>query len=158
MKRKTLTIMFIAAFCLASIGSIFGQSRQMYSWTDEDGVVHFSDQMPEGQDIKVIDIPEPAQEPASSPYQPVDAAADAAAEPSAAQIRREELAKSRQKRAEEQALNDAECAAKRAEVERLEPHRRVFFTNEKGETERMDDVVRTERVAEAKAFIRDNCN
>ena len=126
----------------------------MYSWTDEDGVVHFTDQRPEGQDIKVIDIPDSAPEPASNPYQP----ADAAAEPSAAQIRREELAKGRQQFAEEQAARDAECAAKRAEVERLEPHRRVFFTNDKGETERMDDVVRTERVAEAKAFIRDNCN
>jgi len=55
-------------------------------------------------------------------------------------------------------VNDAECAAKSAEVAELEPHRRVFFTNEEGETERMDDVERTNRVAEAKAFIEKNCN
>jgi hypothetical protein len=33
----------------------------------------------------------------------------------------------------------------------------VFFTNEAGETERMDDVERTNQVAEARAFIEANC-
>ena len=42
-------------------------------------------------------------------------------------------------------------------MDRLEPNRRVFFTNEQGETERMDDVARTNRVAELKAQIAKNC-
>jgi hypothetical protein len=33
----------------------------------------------------------------------------------------------------------------------------VFSTNEKGETERMDDVVRTDRVAELRDLIGNNC-
>ena len=53
---------------------------------------------------------------------------------------------------------DAECAAWQAEVDRLEPNRRVFFTNEAGETERMDDVERVNRVAELKQQIATHCN
>ena len=55
-------------------------------------------------------------------------------------------------------MKSAQCAAWQAEVDRLEPNRRVFFTNEQGETERMDDVERTNKVAELKSQIARNCN
>ena len=76
----------------------------MYSWTDENGVVYFSDIKPEGQEAQSRVIPQG-----------------------------------------------------QAELDRLEPHRRVFFTNEKGETERVDDVERANKVAQLKAQIAKNC-
>ena len=154
MLKANLYLALTAVFCLAATGSVFGQSKQMYSWTDENGVVHFTDTRPEGQEVTVHDIPESEQQAAGSPSGQVDPAG----EPSLAQQKREEMARKREETQAAQAVNDAECAAKRSEVEQLEPHRRVFFTNEQGETERMDDVERANRVAEAKAFIEKNCN
>ena len=126
----------------------------MYSWTDENGVVHFTDSRPEGEEVTIHDIPD--SEPQSDSDLPGQN--EAADETSLGQQRREELAKSRQESQQVQGLNDAECAAMRAEVQALEPNRRVFYQNEEGETERMDDVERANRVAEAKAFIEQNCN
>ena len=86
----------------------------------------------------------------ASPYQ-------GASQPSAAQQRREEIARNTEAAKAKQAARAAECAAWQTEVDRLEPNRRVFYTNEQGETERMDDVARTNRVAELKAQIARNC-
>jgi len=167
MIRAILYFSATAIFCMFVTGSAFGQSKQMYSWTDENGVVHFTDERPAGQEVTVHDIPESDPSTVASPSEQVDVAnepslaqqrVDVANEPSLAQQRRDEIAQRRQEIQAEAAVNDAECAAKRAEVAELEPHRRVFFTNEEGETERMDDVERTNRVAEAKAFIEKNCN
>jgi len=154
MIRAILYFSATAIFCMFVAGSAFGQSKQMYSWTDENGVVHFTDERPAGQEVTVHDITDSEPSTVASPSQQVDVAN----EPSLAQQRRDEIAQRRQEIQAEAAVNDAECAAKRAEVAELEPHRRVFFTNEEGETERMDDVERTNRVAEAKAFIEKNCN
>jgi hypothetical protein len=146
-----LAITIISSLCLTSTAS--AQSRQMYRWTDENGVVHFTDERPAGQEVTIIDIPDSEPPAAASPAVPTDEAN----EPSLAQQRRDEIAQRRQENREQAAVLEAECAAKRAEVEALEPHRRVFFTNEEGETERMDDVERTNQVAEARAFIEANC-
>jgi hypothetical protein len=54
-------------------------------------------------------------------------------------------------------MTEQNCSAWEAELERLEPSRRVFYTNEEGETERMDDVARTDRVAELKSLIDRDC-
>ena len=153
MNKVFLLLATIIISCLCIVATASAQSRQMYSWTDENGVVHFTDERPAGKEVSVIDIPDSEPLAAASPALPTDEAN----EPSLAQQRRDEIAQKRQENREQAAVLEAECAAKRAEVERLEPHRRVFFTNEEGETERMDDVERTNEVAEARAFIEANC-
>lgn len=153
MNKVFLLLATIIISCLCVSTAAYAQSKQMYSWTDENGVVHFTDERPAGQEVSVIDIPDSEPSAEASPAVPTDEAN----EPSLAQQRRDEIAQRRQENREQAAVLEAECAAKRAEVERLEPHRRVFFTNEEGETERMDDVERTNQVAEARAFIEANC-
>lgn len=140
----------LASLALAQAGDAFSQDQKMYQWTDQDGVVHFSDMAPEGQDVQARDLPEDLAPATASPYQ-------GASEPSAAQQRREEIARNTEAAKAKKAARAAECAAWQTEVDRLEPNRRVFYTNEQGETERMDDVARTNRVAELKAQIARNC-
>ena len=53
---------------------------------------------------------------------------------------------------------DGECEAWQVEVGRVEPGQRIFLANEAGETERMDDVERVNRVAELKQQIATHCN
>jgi hypothetical protein len=74
-----------------------------------------------------------------------------------AQQRREQLAADRQKRKEAQAETAALCEQNQQLLERLEPARRVFYTNEEGEEVRMDDEQRVGLVAEAKDFVDKNC-
>ncbi len=152
--RKTTIVMIAAMFSMACLFSAPAWAQQMYKWTDENGVVHFSETPPQGQDAEVSDIPEGAQPMGQAPM----------SEPapgdmhSVAQERRDELAQKRQQSQAEAAIRDAECAARRAEVARLEPNRRVFYEDASGETVRMDDQVRVDRVAAAKKFIQENCN
>ena len=135
---------------LLCCGTAAAQETRVYQWTDENGVVHFSDSKPEGQNVEEQTLTAPPadvgeiQQPDSAPG-------------SLAQERREELARKKQAARAEQAANEARCAEWQAEVDRLEPNRRVFFTNEDGETERMDDVERTDRVAELKEQIGRHC-
>lgn len=147
-------------FCLAVPAAAQEGSRQMFSWTDENGVVHFTDQRPPGQEVTVIDIPASSTQPASNLPQGEGPAVDRSnpsEQLSPADQRREEMATRRAEILAAREKNAKICAEKRDEVARLEPNRRVFFTNEEGEVERMDDVVRTDKVAEAKAYIDANC-
>lgn len=148
--RRPLAIM--AAALLVAIGLPAAVvATEVYTWTDEDGVVHFSDREPIGQGARVEDVPDQAPPDGPSPY------AEAEAGSSAAQQRREEIESKARESQAQQAQNEQNCRAWQAEVDRLEPNRRVFYTNEQGETERMDDVERTDRVAELKALIAQNC-
>jgi hypothetical protein len=132
------------------------EAQKMYKWTDENGVVHFSETPPPGQEVESSDIPAGAERLGQAPSMlSPDADADTQ---SVAQQRRDELAQKRELAQAENSALEAQCAAEKAEVERLEPHRRVFYTDENGETVRMDDQVRVDRVAAAKQFIRENCN
>ena len=151
--RTRLSIVLVVSAGI--IGAAGLQAKEMYRWTDENGVVHYSDQKPAGQqDYETGHVPDAA--PAAAAGAAV--AAPAADQPSVAQQRREEIAQQKREAREARAQRETECAAWRAEVERLEPNRRVFFTNEAGETERMDDVERVNRVAELKQQIAQNCN
>jgi hypothetical protein len=153
MKMSQGLLMTAVVLTLAMTGPL-AEAQKMYKWTDENGVVHFSATPPPGEEVESTEVPPGAEKLGQDP----STLAPASDMPNEAQQRRDELAQKRdQARAESQA-REAQCAAKRAEVERLEPHRRVFYTDENGETVRMDDQVRVDRVAAAKQFIQENCN
>ncbi|NCF61830.1 MAG: DUF4124 domain-containing protein [Gammaproteobacteria bacterium] len=151
MIRQAIILTVILFVGLGAVATTKAQGQQMYSWTDENGVVHFSDTRPEGQQVSEQMIPNDPQPAADNPYQQVEN------QPSIAQQRRDEIAQKSQQAQVNQAVYSAQCSSWQAEVDRLEPNRRVFFTNEEGETERMDDVERTDRVAQLKNQIAKNC-
>ena len=145
-KRAT----FLCVFLMLAGGL---QAQEMYKWTDENGVVHFSDKKPAGVDVKAQNVPAGPPLQGANPY-----AQPEGNNTSPGQQRREEIASQSQQAREKSAALEAQCAELRSEIDRLEPNRRVFVTNEKGETERMDDVARAGRVAELKSQFARNCN
>ena len=151
MKTSSLCASFVAILCLSIFSDVEAQDKKMYSWTDENGTVHFTDTRPEGQDVQETSISQEPPSVAANPYQEVDTG------PSAAEQRREEISRKSEQNQINQAVNSVECSSWQAELERLEPNRRVFYTNDEGETERMDDVDRTNRVAELKSRIANSC-
>ena len=48
-------------------------------------------------------------------------------------------------------------ATNRVRLERVEPNRRIFYTDESGENVRMDDDKRIALVEESKDFLTKNC-
>lgn len=143
----------VAFVACISAGAASAQSQEMYQYTDENGTVVFTDQKPVNQEVKTQAIPSGPAPQGDNPY----ATATSPGEPSPAELRREEISKNKQQAHQDQAMSQAQCTAWQAEVDGLEPHRRVFFTNDEGETERMDDVVRVNKVAELKGKIAANC-
>jgi hypothetical protein len=142
-------------------------AKEIYKWTDEDGVVHFVDTPPANDSGQVVNI-ENASSPGTaganlqneeigSRSAPPAASGDPEAPKSAAQQRREQIAKNRKERREAQAEMDRMCQKHRKRVEQMEPARRVFYRDEKGEEIRMDDNLRIGLIEESKEYIAKNC-
>ncbi len=165
----------LAVCLLAVVGSVSAQGTQLYTWTDENGVVHYVDTPPDNPKAVSIDAPE-AYRPGSADAYPqenadevdaMDMPADDSA-PNAdssengaasyADQKREQMAQKREARRKAQDERMKNCARARQQRATLEPSRRVFFTNDQGETERMDDVERVRLVEEAKAEIAKYCD
>lgn len=144
------------------------RGSEVYTWTDEDGVVHYTDAAQAGRAAAIVEVegagrpgptdaaPAPAPE-AAAPAGDADAeAADEIKTP--AQERREKMARERSERLAAQAENDRLCALHRQRFESMEPARRVFWTNEQGESVRLDDDRRMELIDESRDFLADNCD
>jgi len=152
MNKPTICTFFVALLCLFMTVNSQAQDKKMYSWTDENGTIHFSETQPEGQDVQEQNIPQDTPATTDNPYQ------NAATGPSYAEQRRQEIGQKGEEAQVNDAVNDMKCSAWQTELARLEPNRRVFYTDDQGETVRMDDVERTNRVAELKSQIARNCN
>lgn len=157
---------FLGSAALLACGLL--AAAEVYTWTDENGVLHYSDTPRTDGEMKVIQAEE-AYRPGSADAYPApgqtappdatddDATAPVSAPLSAAAARREELARQRDERREAQVETDRLCAQHRQRVEQMEPSRRVFYEDESGETVRMDDEERVALVDESKAFLAENC-
>ena len=158
--RSEFLLVLVAGFACAWISS--AAATEVYTWTDKDGIVHYSDSpLNDGasQKIEVEGESRPgttgaypsSEGPAASP------GGEEESPQSAAQQRREQIAESRQERKEAKAEIDQMCARHRQRLTQMEPARRVFYTDEKGESVRMDDDRRMEMIKEDKEFIAKNC-
>lgn len=142
-------------------------AKEVYTWTDKNGIVHYGDMPPAEENSEKITV-EDAYVPGTSGAYPTaaetadDATARADADPSettlsAAQQRREKIAKERQERKELQAERREMCGKRKRRLEQLEPARRVLYINEQGEEVRMDDDQRMALIQEDKDYIAKNC-
>lgn len=152
-------LLCLVAVMSGSAGMEAASAADLFTWTDEDGVVHYSDLPPDNGDARQIDVPDVYKPGTVEPPVP---AMQAQAEPgqvqqSAAQQRRERIARENQERREAREENEQWCARHRQRLEQIEPARRVFYTNEAGESVRMDDDQRMGLIRESKDFIAKNC-
>ena len=155
---------------LANAMSGSAVAGELYSWTDENGVVHYGDVPPNGQTAQIIKDRETrapgaaGTAPGPDGNQPDAAIEDdedgtAASPPqSFADQRREMIAKSRKEQREAQAEVERMCAKHSERLAGVEPRRRIFYTDENGESIRMDDDERTALVEESRDFIAKNCD
>ena len=167
-RRRFLPALLATALCLPGTAAY---AAEVYTWTDENGVTHFSDAPRADGEMDTVDVEE-IYRPGSAdayaapavPSEPTaaattEAASDAPAEApkSAAQQRREQIATDRAERQQQQQETERLCQRHRQRLEQMEPARRVFYTNEQGEEVRMDDDQRMGLIEESRAFLAENC-
>ena len=129
---------------------------EIYRWVDENGVVHFGNR-PDGQaGVEKVDIPESRVN--NNQAAAASASGDTSQQPSYAQQRRDERAKIHKEAAEKEQAIAAGCEQRRQLVAQLEPSTRVMVRLEDGTVTRLDDNERLETLAEAKAYIAENCD
>lgn len=144
--------------CLMASTAVWAE---VYRWTDENGVTHFSQTPPpSGQEAEIADVPD--SEPAEGEAEVAGIDFDGTArtvneEMSAADLRRQEIAESSDQRQSDREALAALCRDTRNRLEQIEPNRRVFFTDEDGETVRMDDEERVDEVEQLRSFLDANC-
>lgn len=163
----TAALLLIAGSLVIDGKAVAGE---IYSWTDKNGVVHYGDRPPEGQKTKIVVVPEAHRPDSAGAYpSPVDArpgsessATDSPGEQETAPLsladqKREQLATNREDKREAREEKERMCAKHRKRLTQMEPARRVFYTNEKGQSVRMDDELRVDLIEEDKAYIAENC-
>ena len=170
--NKILCLILALSGLMTVASSVSAQSAQIYTWTDENGVVHYVDRQPDNPNAVSMEVPEtyPRRNTDVNPQAVLtdsantdqatatDEGTDSEEEVvSRAEQKRRDLAKKREERRLAQAEEDLICARARSAVERLEPSRRVFITNDEGEIERVDDEERIREIERAKALVADYC-
>jgi len=168
-------VIFLTCMAALQLGVFSGNAvaGEVFRWTDENGVVHYGDRPPEGQKTQTIGIPQAhrsgnagsSQSPDEAPPGSDSSAADA---PNAsgeqddpplslADQMREQMAANRKEKRESREEMERMCAKHRSRLTQIEPARRVFYTDENGQSVRMDDDVRMSLIEEDKTFIAQNC-
>jgi hypothetical protein len=146
------------------------QKNSIYSWTDENGVKHFSDRAPAETEAAVVEIPvvvpaTPVDESAATENNedtPVDAPEPVAdgtpAELSYADQQRLAMEEKRQAQREKQTERQRICLQAQDQLAQIEPSRRVFYTDESGDNTRLDDEQRVQMVEENKKLVAEYCD
>ncbi|SDG40306.1 DUF4124 domain-containing protein [Phytopseudomonas seleniipraecipitans] len=139
----------IVTTSLALVLSSTAIAGQIYKWVDAQGVTHFSEQPPQGQQANTVNTatpPPPAPEPKPAPTfkdiaDPQQAAADA---------------KVKKEVAEQEAQRLKYCETQRNNLAQLENNPRVRV-EDGGEMRRLGEDERQQRIADSKKAITENC-
>lgn len=144
---------------LALGASQLAWSAKVHTWTDENGVVHYSDSPRADGQSQTVEI-EDIYKPGTVTEGAVPEAGEEPAETVSNRIQqdREQRRKDRAERLQAQEEIEKLCAQHRDRLARVEPARRVMYTGEDGEMVRMDDDERLALVDESRKFIAENCD
>jgi hypothetical protein len=157
--RQAILISGIAAILLLMSSSSSLAAPEIYRWVDDEGVVHFSEQPPANGDAEKVDTR--VDESSGIDFDTESLDADTTTDPGApnmAEQLRQERAEFRREESVKRAEIEAKCEQANAAIAQLEPFPRVMTVNAEGETVRMNDDVRLEKLGAAKDFVAANCN
>ncbi|TBU73376.1 DUF4124 domain-containing protein [Phytopseudomonas daroniae] len=143
MRRMILTTSLALALSTTALAG------QVYRWVDAQGVTHFSEQPPQGQQATTVNTatpPPPSTEPKPTPT------FENIADPEQAAID----AKVKQEVAEQETQRRKYCESQRNNLAQLENNPRVRV-EDAGEMRRLGEEERQQRIAESKKAIEENC-
>jgi len=149
------SLLWLPALLLA--GGLSAQAAQVYKWTDDKGVTHFSAQPPEGQKANEVDVKVAPQINGGSA--PTYQMPNGAQQPSVSNdLQQQELdRKVRAQVREEQARIQAYCEQARQNLAQLRNNPRIQIQSGRGETRRLTEEEREQRAADTQLSIEQNC-
>ena len=152
---KIATCLCLAGFVSLMIVSstVSAQSREVFRWVDEDGVVHFSQKPPQAKEYDKY-RPNIGKVGTVAPSDPV-AAIDVSADQQAAQAEQKDSPGAEP----ELSAEELAMACQRAEenVALLEPVTNVLVPDGSGGRRRLDDEERLDWLEKSRAFFNENC-
>jgi len=171
MKNRSIAIWLLTSALVVPF-SASAQKGSIYSWTDENGVKHFSDTAPP-VDVEASSQPMAENQPGTDTdassvtdtlnNQVMDSTAGTTAdaegeELSYADQQRKVIADRRAADEQKKADRNRTCLQARDQLARIEPSRRVFYTDENGNTTRLDDDERVRMVEDNQNLIDEYCD
>jgi hypothetical protein len=145
MRRMIITSSLLLAMSATAMAS------QVYKWVDAQGVTHFSAQPPQGQESTSVNTAAPPPKPEVEEKKAAPTF-DSIADPEQAtideKVKREVAAKEAQRK--------KYCADVRGNLSQLENNPRVRIEID-GETRRLSELERQNRITEAQKSITENC-
>lgn len=143
---------------LAFACSLSAQAAQVYKWTDDKGVTHFSAQPPEGQKANEVDVKTAPQINGSSTA-PTYKMPNGAQQPSVSNDAQQQELDRRVKAQvrEEQNKLKEQCDQARQNLAQLRNNPRILVQSGRGETRRLSEEERQQRLAETQLSIEQNC-
>ena len=161
--RWIIVTVFLLCVGLGTAATDAVAATVIYRWVDDNGVVHFGNQPPIDVQATVVGESSSAPSRVSAPAtaasgEPATEQADGEPELSYAEQRRQERDKRRNEYSEEQRRLRGECEIMRRQRDWVEPSTQVLVEGDDGNPRRLSDEERLELLAEAKAFIAENCD
>lgn len=150
------SIFWLSALAFAC--SLSAQAAQVYKWTDDKGVTHFSAQPPEGQKANEVDVkvaPQINGGGSAPTYKLPNGAQQPSVSNDAQQQELERKVKAQVR--EDQAKVQAYCDQSRQNLAQLRNNPRVMVQSGRGETRRLTEEEREQRAAEIQLSIEQNC-
>lgn len=145
MRRMILTSSLLLALSASAMAG------QIYKWVDAQGVTHFGEQPPQGQQSTTVN-PSAAPPPSTSAKQKPAPTFDSIADPEQAAAD----AKVKKEVAAQEAERKKYCETQRNNLAQLENNPRVRV-EEGGEMRRLGEDERQKRIADSKQAIKENC-
>ena len=145
MRRMILTSSLLLALSASAMAG------QIYKWVDAQGVTHFGEQPPQGQQASTINpsvAPPPSTTTEVKPAPTFDAIADPEQAAADAKVKKEVAA--------QEAERKKYCDIQRNNLAQLENNPRVRM-EEGGEMRRLGEDERQKRIVDAKQAIKQNC-
>lgn len=146
MRRMIITSSLLLAMSATAMAS------QVYKWVDAQGVTHFSAQPPQGQQATSINTATPPPKPAEPVESEAEPTFDSIADPEQAAIDK----KVKQEVAAKELERKKYCENMRTNLSQLENNPRLR-TEVDGETRRLTEKERQQRISDAQKAIATNC-
>lgn len=140
--RSSLRLALLALTLMFSL--TVAASEIIYTWTDDQGVRHFSSQPPEGLPYRVVQVSGQSQAPAAEPTQPA---------PDSPMPALSEISQT----APDPELVRERCLQARQNLDLLQQDRPAMLQNEEGEPVPLDDEARQRMIEETQDFIDQWC-
>lgn len=145
MRRMILTSSLLLALSASAMAG------QIYKWVDAQGVTHFGEQPPQGQQSTTVNpsaAPPPSTNAEQKPAPTFDSIADPEQAAADAKVKKEVAA--------QEAERKKYCETQRNNLAQLENNPRVRV-EEGGEMRRLGEDERQKRIADSKQAIKENC-